>query len=603
MADFFYGLAGLAIMILPGWLVARAARVRQALLGGFVATPVLIVSLLLLLNACGVAFSFAHCALAWLSVTVVSAVAAWPTFRSSPRPDHGASFAWREHSPLFLPLIPILAVVIYRAASQPLFGYDTIFRWNYLAQQMFTRGNLGFYPPVTGADYAIYDWPDGIAPAVSSLYFWLYRLAGATRATLTAPLVVGQFCLLLAGGFALARRLFSDRAAVFTCALLACSPVVAWATAMGQETGLIALALIALLFYLPRTRAEATDGSMLFAGLAAGLGGLAREYGLALILLGLGLALIRRLSVRSLAIFCGAALVTVLPWYARNWIRTGNPLFNLEVAGWFPVNQVHAWLNQSYQVAFGWSNLPPNALRFVLINCCVALLGTLAGGALYYRKARPLLGAIGLIVALWALSLGYTAAGFTVAVRVLSPAVVLGCVLGGAACARWVPTRKHLTGATLALGLLAVDAALRALTLPGTVYKIPPADWLASGRAMAEYNQRPAYRQIAQLAGTERILVLGPNALLNVQGAHTLPLWSPEVSFLFDDRLRPAEIARRLRAANIGYVLLTRGAPNEKFLAHSAYFREPGDTLFALWSDETMILLRVAGLKPPAPAA
>ena len=40
---------------------------------------------------------------------------------------------------------------------------------------------------LSAADYQAYSWPDGIAPAVSSLYFWIYALAGSTRRALTAP--------------------------------------------------------------------------------------------------------------------------------------------------------------------------------------------------------------------------------------------------------------------------------------------------------------------------------------------------------------------------------------------------------------------------------
>lgn len=595
--DFFTGLVALALLLLPGWLAARAARVPAPLLAGFVASAVALMSLVLLLNALGVRLTFGHCATGWLVLTVLVAWLARKSLRAPNWANAAPPLARRDHWPLLLVVVPALLGVAYRATTQPLFGIDTVFRWNYLAQQMFARGDLGFYPPVTGADYEIYSWPDGISPVVSSLYFWTYGLAGATRSALTAPVVIFQYGLLLAAVFALARRLFSPRAAVFACALLACSPVVGWATAMGQETGLSAIALAGLLLYLPRDRGEETDALAVAAGLAAGLGALAREYGLALILLGLGLAWARRLSPRSVLLFAGAAALATLPWYARNWIRTGNPLFNLDLAGLFPVNQVQNWMNQSYQAEFGWSQLTPAALRFLLVNCCVALLGGLAGAWLYFRSTRALLAAVLLVVAIWAASLGYTAAGFTTAIRVLSPALALGAVLGGAACAKWIPERRHLAGVSLALGVVALDAALRALTLPGTVYKIPPADWLTAGGAVHEYHQRPVYRQIARAAGAQRLLVLGPNALLTLQGARTLPLWSPEVGFLFDARLTAPETARRLRAAGIGFVLLNRGSPNERFLAHSAYFRDPGDTLHLAWSDGDMVLLQVADPK------
>ncbi len=596
-ADALLGTAGLAALLAPGWLLARAARTPAPLVAGFLGSAVLLVALVLACDALGQPLRFTRIAPAW---TLLTLAAVWLHRRLRTRdlpataPAAPPARAWREHAPLLLPLLPALAVVIYRATAQPLFGVDTIFRWNYLAEQMLARGTLGFYPPVSAADFEIYAWPDGIAPLVSSLYFWLYALAGAARPGLTAPLVIFQFVALVLATHALARRLFSDRAAAFAVALLAASPVIAWATAMGQETGLTALAFVALLLYLPRSRAEETTGAFLAAGLAAGLGALAREYGLALPLLGLALCVARRLTLRGTFAFAAVAALAALPWYARNWAVTGNPLYNLAVGGLFPTNPVHAWVNESFRAEFGWAHLPPEAPRLLLTNCLAGLLGALAGGAWFFRSSRALLLALAVVVALWAASVAYTAAGFIATLRVLAPALALAAVLGGAALARCVPARRGQDVAVLGLTLFAGDAALRALTLPANVYRVPPHAWLTLGGAIHEFHERPAYRQIAQLAGTERLLVLGPNALLTRQGSRTVPLWSPEVRFVFDAALSPLEIARRLRAARIGYVLLNRGPANERILAHSAFFRDPAGTLPHLWSDADLILLRVA---------
>lgn len=592
--DLALGLLAFGLLLVPGWMLACAAGIPYRLLGGFIASVLLFFGVVLTLNTCSIPLDFRHCALSWLGI---SGLIAWlgrkrifpGTAQATPSPP----YPWREHWPLFVPLVPALGVVVFRATTQPLFGIDTVFRWNFLAQQMLSRGTLGFYPPVTSADYEIYSWPDGIAPVVSSLYFWTYALARAARPALTAPIVVFQFGLAAIAAFALARKLFSARAAAFACALVAASPVVAWATAMGQETGFTAIALAALLFYLPENRGEEPGGSVIFAGLAAGLGALAREYGIAFVGLGLGIIMVRRLSARTLGIFLASVAVSTVPWYARNWLQTGNPLFNLDVHGWFPVNREHAWLSESYQVEFGWGNLPAGATRFVVVSCMAVLLAGTAGAALYFRRAGALLGGIAVVVLLWAVSLGYTAAGFTNAIRVLSPALVLGAVLGGAACARWIPSQRHLGGVSFALLVFAGDAALRALTFPGNVYKIPPAEWLSAGGAVHEYHARPIYREIARVAGGHRILVLGPNALLTLQDARTVPLWSPEVRFLFEPGFTAAETARKLHAAGIDFVLLNRGPANERYLIRSAFFRDPGRTLRPIWADGDMVFHHV----------
>jgi hypothetical protein len=604
-ADALAGILGATTLILPGWLAARASRVPLPLLAGFVAAVAGMVGVVIAFDAAGVALSPLSLGAAWTALTIAAAMAAWNASHgrasataTAARGAGPAAPTWRPHALLFVPLLPAVAVVLYRAGAQPLFGVDTVFRWNYLAEQMLARGTLSFYPPVTAADYEIYSWPDGIAPAVSSVYAWIYGLAGATRPALTAPVVVLQFVLVLIAVHALARQAFSDRAAAFAVALVACSPLLAWSTTMGQETGLTTIALLALLLYLPRSRTEETNGRLIFAGLAAGLGGLAREYGLVLPLLGLALCVGRRLSPGAAVRFALVAFLVTAPWYVRNAVHTGNPLFNLSVGGLFPVNEVHTWLNASYQAELGWGRLPAEAPRVLLVNTVAALVALIAGLALFSRRAPALLLAAAGFIALWAASVGYTAAGFTYALRVLSPALAIAAILGGGALAKWIPERPRLGVAALGLTLFATDAALRALTLPGNVYRIPPSDWLTVGRALHEYHERPLYRELARVAGNERLLVLGPNALLSNQGARPVPLWSPDVRFVFDATLSPPEIARRLRAGGIGFVLLTQGVVNARFLARSAFFRDPAGTLQPVWSDPDLVLLRV---NDPAP--
>jgi hypothetical protein len=223
----------------------------------------------------------------------------------------------------------------------------------------------------------------------------------------------------------------------------------------------------------------------------------------------------------------------------------------------------------------------------------------MAGGLLYFRQAGVLVVAVAIVVMLWIASLGYTAAGFIYSLRVLNPALVLAAVLGGAALARGIPGLPARNAVVFGLGLFATDAALRALVLPANVYRVPPAEWLNVGRAVQNYHERPIYRELARVAGKERMLVLGPNALLALNGARTVPLWSPDVRFVFGASLPPPEVARRLRAVDIGFVLINTGSVNQRFLARSAYLRDPAGTLQPLWSDSDMALFRVHS--PPGP--
>jgi hypothetical protein len=596
--DFIVGSFGVGILVLPGLLIARARALPHPLLAGFIISVVALVGIVLALDALGAPLALGVVLSGWGMLVVVAALYSRRYHLPIPQRSSAERFKWKESWPLLLPLAPLLAVVAYRACAQPLFGVDNVFRWNYLAEQMLARHSLEFYPPVTAADYEVYSWPDGIAPVVSSLYFWIYSLGGSARPALTAPLIILQVVLVVVAVYALARKTFSARAALFACALAACSPLIAWATAMGQETGLTAIALTALLLYLPRNRDEERPASIVVAAAAAGLGALAREYGFVLIVMALGLCVSRRLSLRALGVFGATAFAIATPWYIRNWTHTGNPFFNLAVGEWFPVNPVHSRLNESFQLEYGWSNLPPEAPRLFVVNCLAALAGGIAGGLLHFRAAKSLVVAAACVVVVWIASLSYTAAGFIYSMRVLNPALCLAAVLGGAALARWVPGPANTNAVVFALCLFATDSALRALTLPANVYRVPPSRWLGVGNAIHEYHQRPIYREFVRVAGDQRILVLGPNALLTTSGARTVPLWSPEVQFLFDPRLSPSAVAPRLQALNIGFVLLNTGKVNERFLAGSGFFRNPPDALRPVWSDEDMAFYRVYAGEP-----
>ena len=600
--DFLLGLAALLLLVFPGWLVARAYGLRLPCLAGFVFGAVGLVLLIQSLDALGLVLSARTVFPVWL-VILLGAILV--SRRTTPPLAVQSDFSGRTDGLLLLAVIPAFAVVAYRAVAQPLFGLDTAFRWNFLAEQMLARGTLAFYPPVSGADYAIYAWPDGIAPVVSSLYFWAYTLAGAARPVLTAPLVIFQFFLVLATVHALARQLASPRAGAIACALVACSPIVLWSTAMGQESGLIAISLLAVLLYLPVSRETASAPAALMAGLAAALGGLAREYGLAFILFGLALGLFRRLSARTLSLYLLAALAGTLPWYLRNWFHTGNPLFNHKLAGLFPVNAAHLQLMQIYQQSFGWNQLPSGALRIFTTNCLAALLGGIAGSILCFKQVRPLLAAIILVTGLWVVALGFTAAGFTYALRVLAPALGISAVIGGVIFAQWVPARRYVTGLALAFLIFACDAALRALALPADVYRLPPTAWLGVGNAIHEYQHRPIYRQLAAYAGDRRILVLGPTALLNQNGARTVPLWSPDAACLWDASFSPTEAAQRLIRDGISFVLLNKGEVNQAYLAQIAFFRHsPCPALRLVWEDPDMTLFKViTPASPDAPGA
>lgn len=605
-----FGSLAVALLMLPGWLLASHYRVPCPLLAGFIGGAVALETLVFLLTVFGCQLSLKTMGLAWAAVYVGSLGVCRRRQPPGAEPRPAPPF-WRDNWLLFIPVVPVLAVVLVRVILHPLFGIDTFFRWNRLATLMFTRRTLTFYPPTTSADYSLYSWPDGIPPTVSSLYFWCYSVGRGLAPRLTSPTVIAQYLLLLGGVFALARREFGARAGAFACALAACTPMVAWATTMGEETGLTAIALIGLLLYLPREDSDQQPVAVVAAGLAAALGANSREYGLIFPLLGVILILARRLSLRSMVIFVTVAIGLALPWYLRNWIRTGNPLFDYYVAGVFPTNARHTVLMQIYREFFSIARYSPRYWLAVPQNCWPALIGGLLGGTLFFRRASCFIIPAVAVIGLWLLSVSYTAAGLTYSLRVLNPALAVGAVLGGAACARWIPGRRYLTGALLALTLVGADAAMRAGVLPFDPYQLRLSYWSHVDAAVGVARNRPLFAEIARDAHGAGVLAQNMQAELSVHGVRVVPVWSPDVAFLFNNRITPAEAARGLLALGIRYVLTSTNPVDQTFLRKSRFFRETsaarlrlldsnGDLkFFAIVSDGAVS----ARSRPPSPSS
>ena len=227
MTDIVIGTLGLGLLILPGWLLARAGRLPLPGLAGLLGGGLALLTLVLGLQLAGLPLSAATIGPGWLAWI---GFATWCARRAQRSATPVATAMEPVRQPDLWPwliALPVIAAAAYRVVAHPLFGTDTHFRWGYLAAQMWARGNLSYYPPVSPADFAIYAWPDGIPPLISSLYFALYCLAGGIKPSVTDPVVLIQFPMLLAAAGVLARKLFSPGAGGWAVALLGVTPLAA----------------------------------------------------------------------------------------------------------------------------------------------------------------------------------------------------------------------------------------------------------------------------------------------------------------------------------------------------------------------------------------
>lgn len=571
--------------LLPGHLLARCLRMPGTLTTGVVGSLVLLCNLLLLLDATGIPVRLSTLG---SGVAAVS-LALWLVARRRANPGASASGGFapvprlsREERWWLLPAAIGLGAVAFRVAVDPLSGFDHAFRWDHLARLLYARESLSFYPALRSADFTLYGWCDGIPPLVAVMNLWAYLAGGSLVPELTSPRVLLEALALYAAVWQLARRLGGQACGVRAAALLSCSALYVWSVAIGQETALTALGLVGMLVFLHDGAETGLRRHWVFAGLAAGLGALAREYGLAWTLLGL-LVLARdgRLARGALP-FLGAAVAVAAPWYLRNWVRTGNPLWADPVGGLFPTNPVHAGvmalIRDEYRL-FGNPEMLGTCLVNLLPGAGALLLAGLAGLALGGRRMAAVAAGLALVVGLWLWSMPSTAGGWEYAKRVLTPALALAAVGGGAALARLRPAWSR--AALAAACLLSAEAAVRSLYLP---YRPNPAPaeyfngaWRAFAHRIDLHDGFEVWTQLAQAVGREGLLVDHPGfqSVLLRRGARAHVYFDPALAFLFDERVGTAEAVRRLRGLGIRAVLLSRtNFLTERLCARHRFFRE-----------------------------
>lgn len=555
-------------LLAPGWLLGRALCRPAGVLGAFLGSAVLLLSILLGLEAVVGEFSRITVALC-LAVTcaILLSVAKWRQPRAAPPKPSSERFAFHRYYWFLAPAAIGLLAIAVKSSFDPLSGLDTKFRWDFLAREMAQEGNLRFYPPVSGEDFLHYPWCDGIAPLVSSLYYWAYLSFGSFKPEATAPIVIGQAILLFAAVYELAKCRGGPAAGCAAAGVLATSAILLSGVAIGQETGMTALSLVAMFLFIERHREQGENTWLIWAGLATGLGALAREYGIVFAGLGALMLARNRAAPRNWATFLTSAFIVMLPWYARNWIKTGHPLFSHALGDVFPTNPVHLDYMRTVGEVFGVAHDPAGRILLLL-----TLLGQLAGvpltlGLLGFvvrgRNLWPWATALSVVAALWLWSVHQTSGGYHYSLRALTPALAMAAVFGGLLLPRLAESRWAWLVAGV-LTLPAVDAAQRALFMP-----LEPmvAWWQSDFLAWREHRQRVNrietdgnWKAVADAAENRMILTNDPFnwVRLRERGTRTVTLFSPTVRFLFEPTIDLNAAVALLRAKGFRFIVLSR---------------------------------------------
>lgn len=509
-----------------------------------------------------------------------SSAAAWMVRKTPLIPPTLGTPQWdRMNLILGLSSVCVGAVLCARVAISPLIGGDTVFRWDFLAQKLLALGNFNFYPPLTAADFRIYFFVDGIPPLVSFTNWWLYASAGSYAPALICVFVTLQFASTLGFVYGTAATLSSQRAGVLAAAMLAGSTLYFNSIVLGRETGLTALGMAAMLYFLVGARGTDDVAAMISGGLAAALCALSREYGWIAVVAGLIVLAWRRLPWKLGAWFGGVATALAGPWYIRNWAIAGNPFYSLHF-GSFAVNPIHAAILEHYKTLLGvqqWTAATwLGVFGAFLLLATFQFLAGIPGGFLQFRRHGYLLVIAILLTLVWIQSAAYTSGGLAGSTRVLSPVMVILSITGAAFLEKLMVRKRWAPMAVVAAILLSQGwAAAR-----GALYPYDPAS-LSLGQWHGVAFQpvaRATEFQIADQLGAilpAGYRVLADSAYLHAalaeKGIEVVPVWSPEVRFLFT--ATPEEAERRLRELKIASAAVYPNSLNLSYLAtHSPFY-------------------------------
>ncbi|MDA0338148.1 MAG: glycosyltransferase family 39 protein, partial [bacterium] len=220
--------------------------------------------------------------------------------------------------------LPLLLILI-RALAPPHGATDPLAYQLALPRLYLLHHSLSFEPTITGALYT----------ANMGL---LYVVSLALRNGILAQLMhLSLAVAVCAGVFAFARRYLSWQAGVFAAAIFSSMPVIVVFAPQGYiDIGLCFFQFTAL-WAVANWAREPGRRALLLAAILTGLAAGVKHQGMATIFVGVLLLAIRRLGVdrdirvatRDIATFVVVAFLLILPWYARAYFYSGNPVWPL----------------------------------------------------------------------------------------------------------------------------------------------------------------------------------------------------------------------------------------------------------------------------------
>jgi hypothetical protein len=571
-------------LTIPGYALARLLRLQHAHFAAFPLSALMIyqaVTAVTLLN--GRITLFAISAI----LAGITTLCGLPHFSASGPADNAITANNDEPAPAWWQLALaatslLLLAAAFRATLYPLAGFDTFTRWDGLAREMLQYGSLSFYPPVTAADFSIYPLPDGFPPLVASVYWWIYAATGETMPQLTAISVTLQLVSILGLCWSAAAKIFGRKAAAFTLLVLVASPLLARSVLIGQESGFLALAVAGQICFALAASRTPSLRPVIAAALFASIGAVAREYGPALALPGFVILILAPATRRYAWKYALIAALLSAPWYIRNWLIAGSPLYPLFLPGSPRANGLLAALVRYYGEIFGLSRFGTSEWLSIVYElfggCSLALAAALPCLLKNGRRLLPYSLSLALVTILWLWSVGKTSGGVVYSMRVLAPAVVVLAICAGEFLRQltderrwkylpWLLVPSALWGLLSVLAFpLAPDQLSQAFS--STKGELP--EFCEGHRMFAGSIDRLGIPATGILTDSPYLAVI----LKRETRFRPVILWSSEVSFMANPQIGSRESRQKLLDLNIRLVAVNISSVHNEFLSRIPFYRD-----------------------------
>ena len=259
-------------------------------------------------------------------------------------------------------LANLLFMAFYHAVCFPQILWDTYTVYAYLGKQIYHQNGIPLFSGSSGS----VEWSGNYPVLVPLLYAWFNFSLGKVDDHLSRTIFPVFGLATLAATYAFSKRLYGSTAALFSIYVLITTPIFFTHLAIGYIDIVLTFYYTLALYFLQKACEENNIVYAVLSGFLSGIAAWTKYQGLLLAPIILVFWLLNRINnkthsndisqliLKAFFIF----VLTASPWYIRNWILLGNPVYP-NMATIFGGRNLDSWLlSQNYAYWIGrWAVL------------------------------------------------------------------------------------------------------------------------------------------------------------------------------------------------------------------------------------------------------